>query len=202
MGHNFGRRHAPCGTSSGLGPYPYGSGAPIGQWGYSIEGQEWYSPTDYRDYMSYCGPEWTSDFTYRAIFDAWDWVSAPYGAAAGAAAVEAYLISGYVNDQGALVANAPFFARVPAARLAGAGPYRAELLDSRGQIVAATSFSVTPIVLDYQGPGGQGGHGEERQGFLVTVPATGTGTRLRLASPGGGPAVEFSVAGLTPTNPP
>jgi hypothetical protein len=82
-----------------VGFYPYG-GAVIGQWGFDIATSTLYNPGSNFDYMSYCAPEWTSDYTYRAVYDAWSWVTDPFGAAAVSAADESWVISGYRNTAG------------------------------------------------------------------------------------------------------
>jgi len=62
LGHNFGRPHAPCGGVAGADPsYPY-AGARIGSQGW--DGTRILSPNSYVDLMSYCEPEWISDYTY------------------------------------------------------------------------------------------------------------------------------------------
>jgi peptidase M66-like protein len=69
VGHNHGRPHAPCGGASGTDPsYPYG-GASIGVWGYNLVSQQLYPPNDFVDMMSYCHPQWISDYNYEQIFD-------------------------------------------------------------------------------------------------------------------------------------
>ncbi|MEM7332473.1 MAG: CARDB domain-containing protein [Chloroflexota bacterium] len=70
VGHNFGRRHAPCNVS-GDPNYPYG-GASIGQFGYdNIESGSVSikNPNSFVDFMSYCDPVWISDYTYEALLD-------------------------------------------------------------------------------------------------------------------------------------
>ncbi|MBK6695559.1 MAG: hypothetical protein IPG50_25605 [Myxococcales bacterium] len=72
LGHAHGRRHAPCGGVAGADPsYPYQDGT-IGVFGYSIVTKQLKNPgatTTPHDFMSYCGPEWTSDYTFKALFD-------------------------------------------------------------------------------------------------------------------------------------
>lgn len=69
LGHNHGRNHAPCGGASGTdSSYPH-SGAYIGTWGYDFLTGELIDPTEYRDFMSYCGPEWVSDYSYQAYIE-------------------------------------------------------------------------------------------------------------------------------------
>ncbi|WP_241374254.1 M66 family metalloprotease [Thermus arciformis] len=63
LGHNFGREHAPCGTS-GDPSYPYANGQ-IGTWGYDLASGALKDPAQHYDLMSYCGPKWVSDYTYQ-----------------------------------------------------------------------------------------------------------------------------------------
>ncbi|MCC6336406.1 MAG: hypothetical protein IT380_20770 [Myxococcales bacterium] len=65
LGHNFGRPHAPCGGAAGADPnYPY-AGARIGSWGW--DGTRLLAPTQHVDLMSYCSPEWVSDYSYEKV---------------------------------------------------------------------------------------------------------------------------------------
>lgn len=64
LGHNFGRDHAPCGTS-GDPNFPYAGGR-IGSWGYDAQTNALVSPSTDYDLMSYCNPSWISDYNYRA----------------------------------------------------------------------------------------------------------------------------------------
>jgi hypothetical protein len=69
IGHNMGRNHAPCGGAGGVDlNYPYGGGS-IGQFGYDIGVNALRDPVTYRDMMSYCSPEWVSDYTYNALYN-------------------------------------------------------------------------------------------------------------------------------------
>lgn len=73
VGHNFGLPHAPCGNPGGLDPnYPY-QNASIGEYGYSVSSNSLveavYSPSTYKDTMSYCYPRWFSDYNYRKLYD-------------------------------------------------------------------------------------------------------------------------------------
>jgi hypothetical protein len=68
IGHEHGRGHAPCGTNQGLDAgYPH-SNAAIGVPGYDLL-QKQLKPSSMKDYMSYCDPKWTSDFTFEAMLD-------------------------------------------------------------------------------------------------------------------------------------
>ncbi len=63
LGHNFGREHAPCGTSGDTN-YPY-TGGRIGTWGYDLANGSLKDPSQFYDLMSYCSPQWISDYTYE-----------------------------------------------------------------------------------------------------------------------------------------
>lgn len=65
LGHNFGQNHAPCGGVAGAdASYPYPN-ARLGTWGWN--GTQLLDPARYVDLMSYCNPEWVSDYTYERV---------------------------------------------------------------------------------------------------------------------------------------
>jgi hypothetical protein len=65
LGHNFGQNHAPCGGVAGADPgFPYANGR-IGTWGWN--GMQLLDPSRYVDLMSYCSPEWVSDYSYERV---------------------------------------------------------------------------------------------------------------------------------------
>lgn len=71
----FGNRwqHVNCGSPDGLNPnYPYATNTigPSGGanfYGYDSISKSVIPPSTARDYMSYCGPKWVSDYTWRGI---------------------------------------------------------------------------------------------------------------------------------------
>ena len=68
IGHNLGRHHAPCGNPSSVDPhFPYPDGS-IGVFGVDTSDETLLNPSQTHDVMSYCGPEWVSDYTYEALF--------------------------------------------------------------------------------------------------------------------------------------
>jgi hypothetical protein len=69
LGHAHGRLHAPCGMVKDPDPgYPYAGGA-TGVWGYDNRSpRQLFAPAS-KDIMSYCGPRWISDYTFRALAD-------------------------------------------------------------------------------------------------------------------------------------
>jgi hypothetical protein len=68
LGHNFGRSHAPCGVTPADASYPYPN-AIIGEWGLDLGALALKSPSGFKDIMSYCGPNWVSDYTYEGILN-------------------------------------------------------------------------------------------------------------------------------------
>jgi hypothetical protein len=86
LGHNFGRRHAPCGNPGGVDPnYPY-SGGSIGHYGYDVATNQLIRSST-ADLMGYCRPTWVSDYTYAAVYAYRNSFSAgPLEGASGAAA--------------------------------------------------------------------------------------------------------------------
>jgi len=76
LAHNFGRKHVNCpsGTPDTDGSYPYPPCqiAPTGQdsyYGFDSKTLTPIAPNAAKDYMSYSGPAWTSDYTWRAIMN-------------------------------------------------------------------------------------------------------------------------------------
>ena len=69
LAHAMGREHAPCGVRIGIDrKYPYGD-ATIGVFGWDLLDKKLFDPEGpARDFMSYCGPTWTSDYTFSGIY--------------------------------------------------------------------------------------------------------------------------------------
>lgn len=70
VGHAHGREHAPCellGQPSDP-QYPY-INARLGSWGYDLASYQLVDPQATADMMSYCNPQWVSDYTFNALLD-------------------------------------------------------------------------------------------------------------------------------------
>ncbi|AKF10326.1 hypothetical protein DB32_007475 [Sandaracinus amylolyticus] len=68
LGHIHGRRHAPCGGASSPDlAFPYDEGG-VGVWGFDARDASFVDPGEASDFMSYCDPEWISDYTWSALF--------------------------------------------------------------------------------------------------------------------------------------
>jgi hypothetical protein len=68
IGHTQGRRHVACsGQEGGADPsYPY-SGGDIGVWGFGVIDFSLHTPTNAKDYMTYCGNTWVSDWGWESV---------------------------------------------------------------------------------------------------------------------------------------
>lgn len=66
LGHLHGRLHAPCGASGVDLAFPYPNGT-LGTWGWDARRRFFY-PSGMFDFMSYCSPDWISDYNYGALF--------------------------------------------------------------------------------------------------------------------------------------
>jgi hypothetical protein len=68
LGHSWGRSHAPCGVNGTTDPsYPYPSGN-IGVYGLDVSTTTLYPPAS-AEVMSYCHPQWISDYTYTGVYN-------------------------------------------------------------------------------------------------------------------------------------
>ena len=71
LGHNMSLLHAPCGDPLNVDsnyPSSYVEGS-IGIWGWDIEAEAQREPARYKDLMTYCGPEWVSDYSYAKALE-------------------------------------------------------------------------------------------------------------------------------------
>jgi len=200
LGHNFGRNHAPCGNPSGPDPqYPYVN-ADIGTWGLDLPALSLKAPGTYKDLMSYCNPDWISDYNYLAVLAARGTGPSIQPAAPGAGRgllVWGRIINGNVILEPAVVVDAP--ARLPAA----AGPHRVEGFDAAGGRVFSLSFT-GDLVPDL--PSGDERHfayvvplAQSEQARLASVRLTGNGlTAVRLPAAGlrAGNAPVMPVSGV------
>lgn len=171
-GHNFGREHAPgCGAGDSDPGYPAsyidGSGrATIGQYGLDVATSTLYPPSAHFDYMSYCGNEWTSDYTYKAIYDfrqANPWL------VNAADKQEALIFSGGFGADGKVHVWTVSRHAAIIAPAGTVGTHRAELLDAQGNVLVARAFTPAQIEGDVTGPE----HlvsGFELSGFQVALP--------------------------------
>jgi len=68
LGHAWGRSHAPCAVNGPTDPsYPYPAGN-IGVYGLDVATTTLYPPAA-AEVMSYCHPQWISDYTYTGVYN-------------------------------------------------------------------------------------------------------------------------------------
>lgn len=177
LGHNFDLPHAPCGDPAGVDPaFPYPDGG-IGVYGYDVRSGLLKSPTVQKDLMTYCRPEWISDYNYLKVFayrDAHDWTTT--GPDASGVEEPALLVWGRVSN-GAMVLEPAFELAMKPALPEGGGNYRIEGLDAGGTVVF--SFAFEPDQMDHT----------DGKGFSFAIPTRLAPTarlhRLRLIGPEG-----------------
>ncbi len=137
LGHNFGLPHAPCGNPSGPDPqYPYAN-ADVGTWGIDLGALSLKAPGTYKDLMSYCNPDWISDYNYMQVLTnrgTGPSIQPAVGGAGQGLLVWGRIVNGSVVLEPAVVVDAP--ARLPAEP----GPHRLEGFDARGGRVFSLSF--------------------------------------------------------------
>ena len=161
LGHNVSLRHTPCGGPAGVDPdYPHNE-AFTGVWGvdFSIGGEFGHlvSPATYRDFMSYCDPAWTSDYSFTKALEYRMELPPPPAATPGGRTVErTLLLWGGVRD-GELRLEPVFQWDTPVKLPTSPGPYRLEGIDAAGERMFSMRF--TPDRVDHGGTG-----------FLFAVP--------------------------------
>lgn len=177
IGHNMGRAHAPCGNPGGPDPnYPHAAGG-IGVYGFNVFTGEAKDPAREKDLMTYCTPEWISDYTYRGVLNfRLNGDGGTSGSPAPAAPEPSLLLWGRMDPTGAVLE--PAFELTTRPSMPEPGPYRVEGLDEAGAVLFSVSFR---------------GHAlaevntEQRQ-FAFAVPSrlarTDRLARLRLVGPG------------------
>jgi len=137
LGHNFNRLHAPCGNPGNPDPnYPYALGA-IGVYGYDVAGASLKART-MPDLMSYCHPEWISDYTFRGALDYI--VSHPTSPVIVGGPAASVLIWGRIDD-GKLVLEPAIEVMAAPSPLPPSGPYRLQGTDASGRTILNLTFA-------------------------------------------------------------
>lgn len=133
IGHNLGRRHAPCGNPAGVDPfYPY-AGASIGEYGIDIPQGVFWTPFTAVDIMSYCDPAWLSDYTYIGLYN--DQMA--HGFATTQTARDSMVVTAGLDENGTVTLH-PTYAYAGYVSTATTGSdYQVELLDESGNVLAS-----------------------------------------------------------------
>lgn len=176
FGHNFGRRHAPCGNPGGPDPaFPQADGS-IGAYGLSRDGTRVYPPTA-PDLMSYCKPRWVSGYSYTGVLEFRE-RRPDRGMSMRAAPAPTLVVSGRITPDSVVLDPAFSITTMPALP-ERAGPYTLEAVDAAGNVVFTVSFE-GDVVADIPG---------DHRHFAFAVPLAEHDAarivRLRLAGPAG-----------------
>ncbi len=193
LGHNWNRRHAPCGGPSGVDlGYPYPN-ARIGVYGFDVAGGV-VIDSERRDVMSYCGPEWVSDYTYEAVLNYRG--SSPAASVSGS--VQSALMVWGSIENGKLVLEPAFLTDTRPSLPARNGRYRVEGLDASGAQVFSLSFD-PEVVGDATGDVRQFGFAvpmtQQNAARIVTLRLSGEGREVRTIAAGarGEPAIAATI---------
>ncbi len=185
LGHNFGRRHSPCGNPSGVdASYPVAGGL-LGRAGTDAfswsRGLTTFAPTipaSTGDAMGYCHPVWASPYTYDGVLR----FRSAVAAVAEAAQEYVLLVRGRVDGEGVHVDPA-FTLRARPSPLAPTGSYMVEGVSAEGRVLFSRRFE--PAEID---------HAPDERTFGVAVPLPPDVERalasLRVRGPAGTATVE------------
>ena len=161
LGHNYSRRHAPCGNVANPdASYPYANGAlgptPL----FDSLANDVIAAANLTDIMGYCSGAWFSDYNLRAVQSFLEARPQPVTiASAGNAPAESIVIGGVIDASG--VRLAPVRAQRGAAPLPQGGAYTLRLLTRSGAVV---QVPFDPVEVD---------HAPGEMHFLLRVPVPG-----------------------------
>ncbi len=196
LGHNMSLRHAPCGDPPNVELiYPYLDGS-VGSWGYDFLRGQAVSPTR-PDLMSYCGPEWVSDYNFnkalrfRETLEAERTGSAsgdvaadgePLPGRAPAAPGRGLLLWGGQGADGVPILEPAFVVNAPPSLPREEGPFSLAGLTADEDTLFSFSFSMVET-----------GQGDGQSAFAFVLPTQGAWVdvldRIVLTGPGGSDTV-------------
>jgi hypothetical protein len=149
IGHNLGRYHAPCippptplSALSGIDPNYPAADASIVQFGVDVSNGTVLNPDTTKDVMSYCDPQWVSDYTYQALYAA---LGGTTTAATSTAPGASWFVRAGIDPDGtATLAPLYTIATVPDAA-PNSSDYRVEFLDAAGKVVLSQPVAVSEM---------------------------------------------------------
>ena len=178
LGHNLNLQHAPCGGPDFPDPkFPH-ENAKIGIWGYDVRNNSLLNPARYYDMMSYCNPQWISDYFFdKAIryrrSRGYQERKAP------SAATQTILLWGGLDEQGEPFLDPAFIMEARPGLPTSPGAYALTARDHDGAALFSLSFDM-PEVGDAPG---------KSSSFVFTVPVqggwAGSLASITLSGPGG-----------------
>jgi len=191
IGHNFGRLHAPCGVTPADASYPYPN-ADIGVWGLDVAGLMLKAPGAFKDIMSYCGPDWLSDYTYEGVLN-FRGPGPDIVAGAAQPAGPGLLVWGRIRKDGTVLEPA-FTVQAPPRLPSRTGSHRLVGISTTGATLFDLSFAgdIAPDL-----PGGP----EEHFAFVVPLAQASNLAEIRLLSGGRSATRRLSPALAAPSTP-
>ncbi len=180
LGHNMTLRHAPCGDPPNMELlYPHLNGA-IGVWGYDFLRGLPVSPTR-PDFMSYCGPEWVSDYNFNKALRFRETLE-PQRAGSPASGGQGLLLWGGQGADSVPILEPAFVVRAPPSLPAEDGPFLLAGLTAREDTLFSLSFAMPET-----------GEGDGESAFAFVLPTQGSWAdsldRIVLIGPRGSDAV-------------
>ena len=152
LGHNLSLLHAPCGTPNPDPSYPYLDGS-IGAWGYDFrDGGRLVRPSA-PDVMSYCGPEWISDYHFSNALRYRLSDEGTAAVAAASASTQSLLLWGGVGADSVPYLEPAFVIDAPTALPDSVGEYRVTGRTTGGGELFSLSFTM-PVTADGDGSSG------------------------------------------------
>ena len=142
IGHNLNLYHSPCGDA--FGPdrnYPYGDGS-IGSWGYDPR-DGMLVPPDTADLMSYCHPQWISEYGFTRAIQYRG--TEPPAFAAAYSKGKGLLIWGGVDESGDLVLQPSFAVDAAPSLPVNSGPYRLTGEATDGSTLFSLDFGMAEL---------------------------------------------------------
>ena len=183
LGHNMSLRHAPCGDPSNIELiYPYVNGS-IGSWGYDFVQGLLVSPTR-PDFMSYCGPEWVSDYSFNKALHFRETLEPERAGSrdSAVATTQGLLLWGGQGADSVPILEPAFVVRAPPSLPTEEGPFRLAGLTAREDTLFSFSFAMPETGL---------GDGESAFAFVLPTQDEWADSldRIVLIGPGGSDAV-------------
>ena len=175
LGHNLSLLHAPgCGAGGPDPDYPYEDGS-VGAWGYDFLNKTLVSPGT-SDLMTYCDPQWISEYSFAKALGHRSVSEAPRLAAAKSSSpTKGLLLWGGRNESGELFLEPAFVVQRPAVPPRMDGPYRLTGEDEDGNNLFGLPFGMPEY-----GCGRKGG----TFAFILSVEADWAGRLARIVLSG------------------
>ncbi len=178
-GHNWDLRHSPgCGAGNPDPLYPYADGK-IGVWGFDVNPEALKSPSTRYDFMTYCNPDWISDYTYKKVLE-YRQMHGAHGASGGPE--PSLLVWGRVEG-GQIILEPAFEVTAVPTLPTEVGDYVLQGADQDGTALFSLSFQPIPV------PDAEGAEGH----FAFAIPLDTFDrrelTQLRVTGGGQAPAV-------------